>query len=118
MTTRENLIPDDQPYGERQAQRERMRMAGLPTATPRQPPLPGLAALGGGAPAGQAPMEGGVDIFEEIEPTLPFSTTPAPPLDPYDALRAMGETAANPFVRELVRRSLYYANAGNRPSIP
>ena len=64
MTTRENLIPDDQPYGERQDLRAAMRTAGQATEIPH---LTGPAAAIGEQVGFEALMHPGVSFQGAIE---------------------------------------------------
>lgn len=99
MTVRENLIPDDQPYGERQATRQAMQQAGQPTSTGvTRPAMPGPSASGVGEP----------DLFEGATPTRPLLDMPSPrmPVDPMAGLAEIAATSRNTFVREVIGRIL------------
>ena len=99
MTTRENLIPDDQPYGERQENREAMRNAGLPTETAgtEAPPVP--------QPMAPAPAQGPIDVLDGATPTRPLLDMPTAP-DPQAQLRTLAVHGVNSFVKEVARRIL------------
>ena len=113
MTVRENLIPDDMPYGERQAQREALSAAGLPSETGIQTPaIPG-ATMGSasGTPSastlsGQGDAEGdpfgGGDLFDQLEPSTGLSM-PAP-VDPMDRIRTIRDSTNNPFMAMVLTR--------------
>ena len=105
MTVRENLIPDDMPYGERQAQREALGAAGLPSETGIQAPaipVPGVADVAA-APEGD-PFAGG-DLFDQLEPSMPGLGMPAP-VDPMQKLAETAQASTNVFVREVINRVL------------
>jgi len=121
MTTRENLIPDDQPYGERQAQKERMQMAGLPIEAagseveelsrriPASLQFMGNNTGGRRFPASLEYMGGRAaewaDIFEEIEPTLPPGTPyTGIAMSPKEQVLLQMEASPNPIAREIARR--------------
>ena len=99
MTTRENLIPDDQPYGERQENREAMRNAGLPTETAgtEAPPVP--------QPMAPAPAQGPIDVLDGATPTRPLLDMPSP-ADPVTAMLDIALTSNNSFVREVILRAV------------
>ena len=99
MTTRENLIPDDQPYGQRQQTRAALQEAGQPTETTVLPAAPDPAALLG------APSAGDGDIFSELAPTQPLLDMPAP-VDPMDSIREIRDRSQNPFVSLVLTRFL------------
>jgi len=103
MTLRENLIPDDQPYGERQATRQAMQQAGIPTETGIQPAAaPAVASVGGTLPAGPGEP---LDVFADTAPTRNVLDMPAP-VDPLGGLRQIRDTAMNPFVSMVLTRFL------------
>ena len=101
MTTRENLIPDGLPYGERQGQREAMGMAGVPTEVTGPPPgVAAALAAPGGAPA-PAPEEG--DMLLGTEPSMPLLSMPGGPgSDPLARFRELRDTSPNPFIRRVL----------------
>jgi len=105
MTVRENLIPDDMPYGERQAQREALGAAGLPSETGIQTPaipVPGVTGVTDAAPAGD-PFGGG-DLFDQLEPSTGLSMPP--PTDPQARLRTVRDTTSNEFLRAILNATL------------
>ena len=94
MTTRENLIPDDQEYGERQANRQQMREAGVPTETPTT----GQPA----APSAMPPVDmGGGDVLTEMAPTRPLLDPPIQ-TDPVADLQNMRNTTPNAYLRRVI----------------
>ena len=102
MTTRENLIPDDQEYGERQANRDQMREAGVPTETTGPPALAPQGPTG--TPAG---FDDTGDIFSEISPSMPLLDMPS--RDPNARLREMASVTQNPFMRAVLEAALQAA---------
>ena len=100
MTTRENLIPDDQEYGERHANREQMREAGVPTETTGPPELAPQGPTG--TPAG---FDDTGDIFAGLSPQMPLLSMPAP-VDPNAAMVDLARTSRNSFVREVILRAI------------
>ena len=100
MTVRENLIPDDMPYGERQAQREALSAAGLPSETG----IPAAAnpVTGVTAPVDQLMPEG--DLFDQLEPSMGLGM-PAP-RDPQAELRTIRDTTSNEFLRAILNATL------------
>ena len=103
MTLRENLIPDDQPYGERQATRQAMQQAGIPTETGIQPAAaPAVASVGGTLPAGPGEP---LDVFADTAPTRNVLDMPAM-TDPLADLRQMRDTTPNMFLRAILDATL------------
>ena len=99
MTTRENLIPDDQEYGERQANRQQMQEAGLPTETP-------IATGQPAAPSAMPPADmGGGDVLTDMAPTRPLLDMPAP-VDPVAEMLELARVSQNSFVREVILRAV------------
>jgi len=107
MTVRENLIPDDMPYGERQAQREALSAAGLPSETGIQTPaipVPGVTGVTDVTVPEGNPFAGG-DLFDQLEPSMPGLGMPAP-VDPMQKLAETAQASLNVFVREVINRVL------------
>jgi len=105
MTLRENLIPDDQPYGERKAAREAMREAGVPTETGVMPAGPAVASVGGALPAGSGDAMLDGDLFEGAVPQRNLLDRPAAS-DPLAGLREMRDTTPNMFLRAILDATL------------
>ena len=106
MTLRENLIPDDQPYGERKAAREAMREAGVPTETGVMPAGPAVASVGGALPAGSGDAMLDGDLFEGAVPQRNLLDRPMVASDPLEGLRQIRDTATNPFMAMVLTRFL------------
>lgn len=96
MTTRNDLIPDGLPYGERGQIEAATRQAGLPTETRGgTPPAPALPP----APIGP----GEADILTELQPTMPLLEMPARQDAGEDMLVSM-EVSGDPIFVDLARR--------------
>jgi len=112
MTDREDLVPDNLPYGERQATRQAMDQAGVPiTSTAPSPPA--------GAPAGPPPgvmddpgRVANMDLLSELDPAadqIPGLPQPnEPPLHAkYRQWQQAALTAQNTLVRATAQRMLH-----------
>ena len=97
-----DLIPVDQPYGERKKFIEGMAVARQPA-----PPLPGApAAPGGGRPmAGAAPEPLDFDPLLDMQPIPPDQQSFVQP-SPRDRLIDAATNSPNPLMREAARRLL------------
>ena len=103
MTVRENLIPDDMPYGERQAQREALGAAGLPSETgipAAANPVTAVTDVTGAAAAPEGDPSAGGDLFDQLEPSMGLSMPP--PTDPQARLRTVRDTTLNEFLRAIL----------------
>ena len=99
----ESLVPTDQPYGERQKNKELMQMAGLPlgAAEPQR-------SVGGPAVSSSPPSGGGVpglDLLTEADPMMPYDWVDP---DPFAEFRRIATTSPNSFARALAQRILAY----------
>ena len=95
----ESLVPTDQPYGERQENKQLMQMAGLPLGAAEPQQLVG-------APAGSSPPPsggGGSDLLADRVPSQPYDYVEP---DRFADLRRTAETAPNAFARSVARRIL------------
>ena len=118
--TSEPLVPNNLPYGERQAQVEQMRQAGLPLA-PRQgagnPSGVGAMAaqsgaappFGGAAPPSAFPAGGEMsDPLLSMTPNEPYNYQPA---DPNADLRRLAAVTPNRFLQAVIAEMMAGRNA-------
>ena len=97
----ESLVPTDQPYGERQKNKQLMQMAGLPlgAAEPQR-------SVGGPAVSSSPPSGGGVpglDLLQGRQPTMGYGQAPALP-GPTERLAQRAAGTQNAVLRMVVDR--------------
>jgi hypothetical protein len=97
----EEMVPKDQPYGERKETVAAMRRAGMPTELPasRQRPQPAAA---------QASSPLGFDPLTTMTPsrTLADNEPPMVAPDKYSRIREVAESSPNPLLRYAAMRVL------------
>lgn len=109
MVDRQDLVPDNLPYGERQNTVDAMQNAGLPTASTGGPSLmPSPGPVGGSAPIGGPGP--GMDFLDEVDPAAIREPGPQPSVDPvvnqYLNWQQIAQNSPNTVMRAVANRVL------------
>jgi hypothetical protein len=112
--TSQDLVPTNQPYGNRQENVAAMQQGGVPTST-TPPPPPGQPSPGGGGPPAllpggpSSPPMSGLDLLRGHTPAdFPFidspQTTSQPAEEPDSVTSALAASAQSSFARAVMAR--------------